>query len=108
MTMGDRLRKLRLKKNISQEEVARQIGITRSAYSHYEINNRQPVYETLIKLAVFFEVSLDYVIGGTTGKPDKSFNPDTVEIIRLLDQMDLEKRKESIHKMMEIVKEAEG
>jgi transcriptional regulator with XRE-family HTH domain len=106
--MGDRLRKLRLKKNISQEEVARQIGITRSAYSHYEINNRQPVYETLIKLAVFFEVSLDYVIGGTTGKSDKSYNPDTVEIIRLLDQMDLEKRKESIHKMMEIVKEAEG
>ncbi len=54
MTMGDRLRELRLRKNISQEEVARRVGITRSAYSHYEINNRQPVYETLIKLANFF------------------------------------------------------
>jgi transcriptional regulator with XRE-family HTH domain len=51
MNMGERLRELRLRRKISQEEVARHIGITRSAYSHYEINNRQHVYDTLIKLA---------------------------------------------------------
>lgn len=68
MNMGERLRELRLRRKISQEEVARHIGITRSAYSHYEINNRQPIYETLIKLAAYFDVSLDYIIGGSQPK----------------------------------------
>ncbi|XEC92648.1 helix-turn-helix domain-containing protein [Paenibacillus tarimensis] len=104
--MGDRLRELRLKKNMSQEEVARHIGITRSAYSHYEINNRQPVYDTLIKLAHLFEVSLDYMIGGDTSKQD-GIAPDTFEIIRLLNNMDQEQRKRSIAKMMQLIQQAE-
>lgn len=107
MTMGDRLRELRLKKNISQEEVARRVGITRSAYSHYEINNRQPVYETLIKLANFYEVSLDYVIGGDESKPDYPLFSDTRELFRLLNSMDREKRKRSIDQMIKVLQQAE-
>jgi transcriptional regulator with XRE-family HTH domain len=107
MTMGDRLRELRLKKNISQEEVARQVGITRSAYSHYEINNRQPVYETLKKLAVLFNVSLDYIIGGEPTRQEAAFTPETIEIIRRLNNMDQDKRKQSIDKMLAVIKQAE-
>ncbi|GFN30738.1 helix-turn-helix transcriptional regulator [Paenibacillus xylaniclasticus] len=107
MTMGDRLRELRLKRNLSQEEVARQIGITRSAYSHYEINNRQPVYDTLIKLSAYFEVSIDYIIGGETGKADSSITQDTVEIFRILSSMDQDKRKQSITKMMDVIRQSE-
>lgn len=62
MTIGERLRRLRLSRKWSQEEVARRIGVTRSAYSHYEINSRQPVYETVCKLAILFDVSIDYLI----------------------------------------------
>lgn len=107
MTMGDRLRELRLRMNISQEEVSKQIGITRSAYSHYEINNRQPVYETLKKLAVLFNVSLDYIIGGETPHQDTQILPETVEIIRILNSMDYDKRKRSIEKMMAVLRQAE-
>ncbi|QHW34445.1 helix-turn-helix transcriptional regulator [Paenibacillus rhizovicinus] len=107
MTMGDRLRELRLRKNISQEEVARQIGITRSAYSHYEINNRQPVYETLKKLAVLFNVSLDYIIGGEPVKPDTPVSPEAIEIIKILNGMDQERRKQSIDRMMAVLKQAD-
>ncbi|MFB9275191.1 helix-turn-helix domain-containing protein [Cohnella cellulosilytica] len=98
MTMGDRLRELRLRRKISQEEVARHIGITRSAYSHYEINNRQPVYETLIKLAAFFDVSLDYIIGGTQPKPQlpPSGSPETGEMMALFRRMSPEQRKHSV------------
>ncbi len=106
MTMGDRLRELRLRKNISQEEVAKHIGITRSAYSHYEINNRQPVYETLIKLSAFFDVSLDYIIGGDPVKEGQPMPPDTVEIVKLLSGMDQKTRKASIDKMMEVIRQA--
>ncbi|MFD0619214.1 helix-turn-helix domain-containing protein [Paenibacillus sp. GCM10027629] len=101
MTMGERLRQLRLQRKISQEEVARTIGITRSAYSHYEINNRQPVYETLIKLSTFYEVSLDYIVGGDAFGPASK---DTHEMIRMLDTMDHVKRKNTINLLMDVLK----
>ncbi|CDN41486.1 Transcriptional regulator, XRE family [Paenibacillus sp. P22] len=107
LTMGDRLRELRLNKNMSQEEVSKKIGITRSAYSHYEINNRQPVYETLIKLAAFFEVSLDYMIGGEQNQSEAQVAPETFEILKILNGMDAEKRQRSIDRMMDVLKQAE-
>ncbi|RKP56981.1 XRE family transcriptional regulator [Cohnella endophytica] len=107
MRMGERLRELRLRRKISQEEVARHIGITRSAYSHYEINNRQPVYETLIKLSAYFDVSLDYIIGGSSSKstPDHSVSPDTREILTLFQLMSQEQRKKSIHLMTDLMRQ---
>lgn len=105
MTMGERLRALRLQKKISQGEVARYIGITRSAYSHYEINNRQPVYETLIKLSAYFDVSLDYIIGGSTGKtkPETPEVPETNELLALLRHMSHEQRMQSIHLLKDLM-----
>lgn len=107
MSIGERLRELRLRRKISQEEVARHIGITRSAYSHYEINNRQPVYETLIKLSAYFDVSLDYIIGGITtkAKPDQGVSPDAREILTLFQLMSQEQRKKSIHLMTDLMRQ---
>jgi transcriptional regulator with XRE-family HTH domain len=107
MSMGYRLRELRLSRQISQEEVARHIGITRSAYSHYEINNRQPVYDTLIKLAAYFDVTLDYIIGGSrqhaqSASPDTK---DTQEILHLLQHMNKEQRKMSIDLMTDLIRQ---
>lgn len=107
MTMGDRLRELRLYKNLSQEEVAKQIGITRSAYSHYEINNRQPVYETLKKLAILFHVSLDFIIGGEPVKAETQVTPEAIEIIRILNNMDHDKRRISLDRMMAMIKQVD-
>ncbi|CAI6081166.1 helix-turn-helix domain-containing protein [Cohnella sp. JJ-181] len=104
MSMGDRLRQLRLERHLSQEEVARQVGITRSAYSHYEINNRHPVYDTLIKLAQYFNVSLDYIIGGG-GTKRIEHPPETQEykILELFKSMDQEQRQLSIGLLLGIV-----
>lgn len=106
MTMGDRLKELRRERSLSQEIVAQSIGITRSAYSHYEINNRQPVYETLIKLASFFEVTTDFIIDGDTRGTEPQVAADAAEIIRLLNNMDEDKRKESIDKMLDAIRES--
>jgi transcriptional regulator with XRE-family HTH domain len=107
MNMGQRLRELRLRRKISQEEVARHIGITRSAYSHYEINNRQPVYETLIKLAAYFDVSLDYIIGGahSNAKAELPFTSDTREILSLFQHMSQEQRKKSITLINDLIRQ---
>lgn len=59
----NRLKELRLSKKLKQIDVARYLGITSQAYGNYENNNRQPDPDTLNKLADFFEVSLDYLLG---------------------------------------------
>ncbi|MFC5403732.1 helix-turn-helix domain-containing protein [Cohnella soli] len=107
MSMGERLRELRLRRKISQEEVAKHIGITRSAYSHYEINNRQPVYETLIKLASFFDVSLDYMIGGAASKPkpDNDASAESNEILSLIQHMSQDQRKKSLHLISDLIRQ---
>jgi transcriptional regulator with XRE-family HTH domain len=105
MTMGERLRALRLVRKISQEEVAKHIGITRSAYSHYEINNRQPVYDTLMKLAAYFGVSLDYMIGGTSAKANTDIPEDVEasELFALLQHMSQEQRAQSLHLLNDLM-----
>lgn len=61
--LGDRIRSLREKHNLTQEQIAKKIGISRGTYAHYEINKRRPDYETLIKIAEIFDVSTDYLVG---------------------------------------------
>ncbi len=108
MSLGARLRTLRHCRRISQTEVAQYIGITRSAYSHYESNNRQPVYETIIKLAAFFNVSVDYLLVGEDPQAVKepSEEQDLNEILYLLKRMDGEMKKRSIHMINALVKES--
>lgn len=70
-----RLISLRKEKKLTQHELAKQLGITRSALSQYELGNRQPDYETLQKIAEFFECSTDYLLGRENNP--KPFSPET-------------------------------
>ncbi|NEZ43879.1 helix-turn-helix domain-containing protein [Paenibacillus alvei] len=99
MTFGERLRNLRTVRNMSQEQVARHIGLTRSAYSHYEINNRQPVYSTLLKLTVLFDVSVDYLIN------DHSYieSHETNQLLQLWHGLDADSRQETLQLMRQSI-----
>ena len=59
---GDRLRALRQNLGISQEEVAKKLGISRPAYVNYEQGKSQPVRK-LKELATLFDVTTDYILG---------------------------------------------
>lgn len=63
MGLGQRLKYLRMQKNMTQERLAEVIGISRSALSMYELDEREPDIETIIKFADFFQVSTDYLLG---------------------------------------------
>ncbi|MBN3527531.1 helix-turn-helix domain-containing protein [Paenibacillus apiarius] len=93
MTIGERLRCLRLARNMSQQEVARHIGVTRSAYSHYEINNRQPVYSTLNKLALFFDVPIDYILN----EDRTDYARETKQLLQLWHALDRSSRQHTLH-----------
>lgn len=68
--LGDRLKQLRAKKDITQGVVADVVGISRATYAHYEINKREPDFETLKKMADFFNVSTDYLLGHQVDRVD--------------------------------------
>lgn len=59
---GDRLRALRQELGLSQEEIAKKIGVSRPAYVNYEQGKSRPVRK-LEQLATLFNVSSDYIMG---------------------------------------------
>jgi len=71
MDLGSRLRKLREEKGISQLELAKALNLSNIMLSRYEKNRRSPDYETLNKLADFYEVSTDYLLGRTYARNQK-------------------------------------
>lgn len=58
------LNKLRKLKGVSQKQLANELGdINQQTISHYETGTREPNIQTLIKLADYFDVSIDYLVG---------------------------------------------
>jgi len=60
---GVRLKELREAKRLSQTDVAERLDVTRSTVSGYECNTITPSVEQLVKLAVLYNTSLDYMMG---------------------------------------------
>lgn len=63
MSFNERLRELRTKKELSQQQLATALGISKSAISMYEIGEREPDFETLEAIADFFNVDMNYLLG---------------------------------------------
>jgi len=62
---GERIARLREESCLTQEELSLKIGISRAALSNYEKNRRQPDYDTIRKIATYFGVSIDFLLGHT-------------------------------------------
>ena len=60
-----RLTMLRKDRHLTQGQMAEKLGVSRPSYTCYEIGNAFPPLGTLCKIAEFFEVSLDYLVGRT-------------------------------------------
>ena len=60
---GLRLKELRESKHLSQADVANRLGVKRATISGYECNTITPSVEQLVKLAVLYNTSLDYMMG---------------------------------------------
>ena len=57
------LKILRKQKNLTQQQMANILNVSQQAYARYEKGDREPDLSTLIKLAEFFKISLDYLSG---------------------------------------------
>lgn len=58
-----KLKELREKQGLSQSELGKHLGFTRSTICQYEKGTREPDYKTLLKLANYFNVTVDYLLG---------------------------------------------
>ena len=57
-----RLKELRQRKGVTQQEVADAIGCTANTYARYERGVREPDNSTLIDLSKYFGISIDYIL----------------------------------------------
>jgi len=63
--MYPRIRDLREDRDLKQREVAQHLNCSQQVYSNYELGQRDVPTEILIRLAEFYKVSIDYILGQT-------------------------------------------
>lgn len=100
MNLGDQLRQLRNIKKVNQSEVAEFLNIDRSTYGKYETGDSSPDYDKLIKLADYFGVSIDYLLGRT----DIKKAPETIAAHREGEGDWTEEELQSIEEFKEFVR----
>jgi transcriptional regulator with XRE-family HTH domain len=87
MTIGDRIRRLRVEQHWSQAELGERIGVHQKQVSSYERAVNIPSTEVLIKLAEVFNVTLDYLAFEAKGQPAK-INIQDRELLRRFEALD--------------------
>lgn len=63
MTFGNNIKNLRIKKNMTQKDLAIKLNLSRPTIGRYETDERFPDGETIIELAELFDVSIDEMFG---------------------------------------------
>ena len=70
---AERFKKLRTEANLTQEELASKLGVSKGTVGNYESGARSPRdYEDLENIADFFNVEIDYLVGRTNSRPEYS------------------------------------
>ena len=72
--LGKRIKELRLKNNMTQQQLGNLIGVTKVSICCYENGNRVPSLNTLVDLANVFKVDVDYLLGNDYQVSDNTSN----------------------------------
>ena len=83
----NRIKELRKSFNLSQEKLAEEFEVERATISRWENDKTDPSNEDLLKLAQYFKVSVDYLLGRTinpTAPDQENQNPEAQEILHRL------------------------
>ncbi|MEE8825162.1 MAG: helix-turn-helix transcriptional regulator [Lentilactobacillus sunkii] len=93
---GDRLKDLRQRRRLTQEQMASKLGVPRTTYAAYEQNHREPDDAMKIKIADFFDVTVDFLVG-------RKVNDDLTVAAHMDDNL-TEEQKKNIHEFIEFQK----
>ena len=76
--LNEQIKKLRMACGITQVQLANSLGVTKQSVSNWENDNIQPSIDMLIRIAEFFQVSTDYMLGLET--------KNTIDVTELTDE----------------------
>ncbi|APC49604.1 hypothetical protein BME96_16015 [Virgibacillus halodenitrificans] len=82
--LGQRLENLRERSDYKQKEISALLGFTTNVYGMYEREERAPSLDTLVELADFFHVSVDYLLRGKEYHSSEELPTDILDLKRLL------------------------
>ena len=63
MSFSDRIIQLKKERKLLQKNIASSVGLSLRAYQYYEKGQKEPTLSVLLRLADYFDVSLDYLVG---------------------------------------------
>lgn len=66
----NRIKVLRLERNIKQVDLAKAVSVSQATLSGYETGKYEPDFDTLKRIAEYFDVSIDYLLGGKLDSRD--------------------------------------
>ena len=81
MTLGESLKKIRKQYKMTQEDVAKFLGVSRSGYTYYETGKTVPSIETLRKLAMMYDTTIDNIVGVPAKKSSAGKNITDIALI---------------------------
>lgn len=82
-----RLKELRTKNKLTQQDIALRLNIARSTYNGYEQNFSEPNIETLSNLADYYNVSLDYLVGRDYNNEIGYLNEQQKNAVKIIQQL---------------------
>jgi len=89
MLFSDKLKELRLQNNLTQEQLARRLDITRRTYIYYETGKKYPSVKLLASVAEFFNVSISFLVDEQkeTTAQEQVVNPKKLEANQLVKEI---------------------
>lgn len=89
MMLGERIRSLRKEKKMTQQDLADHLKLAKSTISQYENNINEPDNDTTNRIADFFNVTVDYLLG-RTNNPERALSEETRDFVDSLELSDAE------------------
>src|SRR5574343_245065 len=90
LNIGERITQLRKQQQLSQEELAKRVDVSRTIIGNYERNTNSPSIEILLKIAKVFNVSVDYLIGESNLS---SFDKEALKRIEDIEKLDADTKQ---------------
>lgn len=98
MTIGELLRQLRQSNGLTQEELAKNLGIGQATVACYENGLREPHIVNLIAYADYFDCTVDFLIGRTDDRGNQSFSTNSKRVFLKDTELELIQKYRSLNK----------
>lgn len=90
MTFSEKLKLVRKESNMTQEEVAQRLGVTRATYSRYELGQREPNVEMLKNISNVFNVSVDFLVNTNKYNKDAVLNSTEQKLLQIFRDLNVQ------------------